>query len=188
MSNPRSFAESADAGRPEGEPADAGAGERQSPLEELQTRLAGVEQERDQFLNLLQRTRADFENFQKRLQRELTQERRYAYAPLVLELLPVFDNLDRAMQAARQAKETGPLVRGVSLVQTQLLDVLKRHEIVRIEAQGRPFDPNEHQAVMQQPSADVPPGTVLQVLEEGFKIHERVLRPAKVIVSTAPGE
>jgi molecular chaperone GrpE len=71
-------------------------------------------------------------------------------------------------------------------VQTQLLDILRRHGITRIEAQGKPFDPNQHQAVMQQPSPDLPPNSVLQVLEQGFLIHDRVLRPAKVIVSTAP--
>ena len=90
------------------------------------------------------------------------------------------------MAAAKQAGETGPLVQGVAMVQAQLLDVLRRHGITRIEAQGQPFDPNLHQAVMQQPSKEHPPGTVLQVLEQGYMIHDRVLRPARVVVSTAP--
>jgi molecular chaperone GrpE len=72
------------------------------------------------------------------------------------------------------------------MVQTQVLDILRRHGITRIEAQGQPFDPNRHEAVMQKPSADVPPGTVVQVLQPGYMIHERVLRPASVVVSAAP--
>src|SRR5438874_3246496 len=156
----------------------AAAGDVNHDLEELKGKLEAAQQDRDQFLNLLQRTRADFENYQKRLQRELSQERRYAYAPVVLDLLPVLDNLDRAMQAAAKANESGPLVQGVALVQSQVLELLKRHGISRIEAKGQPFDPNTHQAVMQQPSNDVPPNTVLDVLEDGYMIHDRVLRPA----------
>src|SRR5438093_4419507 len=89
-------------------------------LEQLKTRA----EERDQFLALLKRTQADFENYQKRNKREWEQERRYVHADLAKGLLPVIDNLDRAMAAARQANETGPLVQGVGMVQTQLLDLL----------------------------------------------------------------
>ena len=149
-------------------------------LEALRARA----RERDEFLDLLQRTRADFANYQKRSQKEREQERRYQYGPLVLELLPALDNLERATAAARQANEKGPLVQGVAMVQNQLLDILKRHGVVPIDADGKPFDPNLHQAVMQQPAPKgQPPNTVLQVLERGFMIHDRVLRPAKVIVS-----
>jgi molecular chaperone GrpE len=155
-------------------------------LEALRTRALSAEQERDQFRALLQRTRADFENYQKRIQRDLDQERRYWHKPLAAELLPVLDNLQRATAAAKQAGESGPLVQGVAMVQGQILDLLKRHGITPIEALGKPFDPNHHQAVMQQPSAKNPPDTVLQVLEQGFMIHDRVLRPASVVVSTAP--
>ena len=154
-------------------------------LETLRKRAATAEQQRDQFLALVQQTRADFENYQKRVQRDLAQERRYAQQPLALDLLASLDNLERATAAAKQANETGPLVQGVAMVQAHLLDVLRRHGITRIEALGKPFDPNLHQAVMQQPAADVPPNTVVQVLEQGFMIHDRVLRPARVVVSKA---
>ena len=148
--------------------------------------LAGLRaraQERDQFLALLQRTQADFENYQKRNQREREQERRYWHGAFAMDLLPVIDNLDRAMTAAKQAGESGPLVQGVGMVQTQLLDMLKRHGITPIDALGKPFDPNLHQAIMQQPSTDHSPQTVIQVLQQGFMIHDRVLRPVGVIVS-----
>ena len=146
-------------------------------------RLQMLAAERDQYLDLAQRVRAEFENYQKRSQKDRELERRYACAPLIFDLLPVFDNLERALQAAQQAGETGALVQGVAMVQSQFLEQLKRHGITRIEAQGSPFDPNLHQAVMQQPSAEHEPNTVLQVLEQGFLNHDRVLRPAKVIVS-----
>jgi molecular chaperone GrpE len=153
-------------------------------LEALRARAAAAEQSRDEYLSLAQRTRADFENYQKRVQRDQAQERRYAEAPLALDLLPALDNLERATAAARQAGETGPLVQGVAMVQAQLLDALRRHGVTRIEAQGQPFDHDLHEAVLQQPSKDVPPGTVLQVLEHGYRIHDRLLRAAKVIVSS----
>ena len=123
--------------------------------DQIREDLAGLRaraQERDQFLALLQRTQADFENYQKRTQRERESERRYWHGAFALDLLPVIDNLDRAMTAAKQAGESGPLVQGVGMVQTQLLDMLKRHGITPIDALGKPFDPNLHQAIMQQPS------------------------------------
>jgi molecular chaperone GrpE len=155
-------------------------------LEELRAKLAEAEQQRDEFRKLAQLTQADFENYQKRFQRTLAEERRYAQKPLAADLLPALDNLDRALAAARQNKEDGPLVQGVSMVQSQLLDVLRRHGVTRIDAQDQPFDANRHEAVMQQPSAEHPPGTVLQTLEQGFMLHDRVLRPARVVVSKTP--
>jgi molecular chaperone GrpE len=142
--------------------------------------------ERDQYLDLAQRQRAEFENYQKRARKERDDERRFAHGPLASDLLPVIDNLERALAAAQQAGDAGSLVHGVAMVQAQFLEQLKRHGVTRIDAQGKPFDPNLHQAVMQRPSADAEPNTVVQVLEPGFLIHERVLRPAKVIVSAKP--
>jgi molecular chaperone GrpE len=155
-------------------------------LEALRSRAQGLEQERDEFRGLLQRTRADFENYQKRMQRDLAQEQRFWHGALALDVLPILDNFERAVAAAKQSGETGPLVQGVAMIQTQILDALRRHGITPIEAQNQPFDPALHQAVMQQPFAEVPINTVLQVLEQGFMIHDRVLRPARVIVSKAP--
>jgi molecular chaperone GrpE len=156
-------------------------------VEALKARLQAAEQQRDEYLALVKQTRADFENYQKRAQRDLATERRYAQTPLAGDLLPALDNLERAI-ASSQASDNSSLTQGVALVHNQLLDVLRRHGVKRIEAQGQPFDPNLHQAVMQQPSSDHPPQTVLQVLEPGYMIHERVLRPARVIVSTAPAQ
>src|ERR1700675_1285779 len=126
-----------------------------SELEALRARAETAERERDQYLTLAQRTRADFENYQKRSQRDQAQERRYAEGPLARDLLPALDNLERATEAARKVGETGPLVQGV----------LRRHGITRMDAQGAPVDFNQHEAVLQQPTAEHPPNTVVQVLE-----------------------
>jgi molecular chaperone GrpE len=157
-------------------------------IESLRNRLEAAERERDEYLALLQRTRADFENYQKRIQRDLAEERRYAYFGLARELLPVLDNLQRTLDAAQQQKDKTSLVEGVSLLRSQLLDILGHFGIVPIDAAGRVFDPNLHEAVLQKPRADVPPGTVIQVLESGYRLHERILRPAKVVVSALPSQ
>src|SRR5947208_12893030 len=88
-------------------------------------RLRKLAGERDQYLDLAARTRAEFENYQKRMQREREQDRKYSFGPVALELLPILDNLDRALQAGKQAGETGPLVQGVAMVQAQFLELLK---------------------------------------------------------------
>ncbi len=155
-------------------------------LEQLQAKLVEAEKVCEQNLDLAKRTQAEFENYQKRSQRDNAQALRFAQAPLAFDILAALDNLDRAVAAAQQAGETGPLVQGVAMVQSQLLDVFRRHGVTRLDAQEKPFDPNFHQAVMQQPSKEYQPGTVVQVLEHGYQIHDRVLRPARVIVSAAP--
>jgi molecular chaperone GrpE len=152
-----------------------------------QDKLAACERQREEAVTLLKQTRADFENYQKRAAKERDEERKYAAAPLARDLLPAFDNLQRAVDAAKQVNEQGPLVQGVAATQAQLLQILARHGITPIDALHQPFDPNRHEAVLQQPSAEHPPGTVVQVLQQGFQIHDRVLRPASVVVSTAGG-
>jgi molecular chaperone GrpE len=155
-------------------------------LEDLRAKLAIVQQERDEFRKLAQMTQAEFENYQKRFQRTLAEDRRYAQKPLAADLLPALDNLERALAAARQKDGDNPLLQGVAMVQNQLLDALRRHGITRIDTGNQPFDANLHEAVMQQPSGDHPAGTVLQTLEQGFMLHDRVLRPARVVVSKTP--
>jgi molecular chaperone GrpE len=105
---------------------------------------------------------------------------------MALELLPILDNFERAMEAAKQAGETGPLVQGVALVQNQILDAFRRQGITRMDALGQHFDPHLHQAVMQQPTTTSEPNTIVQVLEHGFMLHDRVLRPASVAVACRP--
>jgi molecular chaperone GrpE len=148
----------------------------------LKEKLLKAEQQRDDML----RTLADYENSRKRAARDLDIERKFAHAKLAGDLLPALDNLDRAIEAAKKAREEGALVQGVQATQQMLLDVLKRHGITPIGAQGQPFDPNMHQAVSMAPSRDQPANTVLHVLQSGYLIHDRILRPASVIIASEP--
>src|ERR1700735_226621 len=102
------------------------ANEQTLTVDELKAKLQTAEQEREQFHDLAARTKADFENYQKRFQRDLAQERRFAHSPLAADLLAPLDNLERAIEAAQKAGEKGPLATGVTMVQSQLLDILKR--------------------------------------------------------------
>ncbi len=147
----------------------------------LKEALAKAQSQKDDLL----RTLADYENSRKRASRDLETERKFAHTKLALDLLPALDNLDRAVAAAKQVGDKGALVDGVLATQFQILDILKRHGITPIESQGEAFDPNLHQAVNMLPSKDQPPNTVLQVLQRGFMVHDRVLRPASVIVAVA---
>lgn len=146
--------------------------------------LSKLRQERDEYLDLARRTKAEFDNYQKRMAREREQSLRYAYAPLARDLLPAIDNLDRFLTGVKEENE---LTRIVGFVRNQIIDALKKHGISIIEAQGQPFDPNLHEAISQVPSADVPPQSVVQVVEAGYQNQDRILRPAKVIVSQAAG-
>lgn len=131
------------------------------------------------------RAQAELENVRKRMRREMDDERRYAASPLLMDLLAVVDNINRALAASEKSPDAA-LAAGVKLVSQQLDGVLSRHHCKKIDAAGKPFDPNLHAAIMQQPSADVPPNTVLNVVQEGYQLHDRVIRPAQVIVSKAP--
>jgi molecular chaperone GrpE len=144
--------------------------------------------ERDQVFELLRRARADFENYQKRVRRERADERRYLHGPLVLDLLPVLDALERATAAAAGVRDTDVLAQGVGLVQAMFLDALGRHGISRIPAHGRPFDLHLHHAVARTTAPGRPANTVVNVIKQGYRIHDRVLRPAEVVVAVPPGE
>lgn len=133
----------------------------------------------------LLRAQAELENYRKRARRELEDERKYALLPLLRDLLPVLDNMDRAIEAAEKHGETGSLLEGIKLVRQSLLTTLNRYNVRPIEAQNTSFDPAFHEAIAQQPSADHPPGTVIQVVQDGYALYDRVVRPARVIVSSA---
>lgn len=148
--------------------------------------LEGLIAERDRFKELALRARAEFENFQKRSNRDLQVERQYAVQPLAADLLPVLDNLDRAIDSARGKDDAKGIVEGIELVRKQFFDAFVKHGIERIAPTDAPFDPNFHQAVLQVPTAEKPPMTVLQTLQTGYRLKDRVIRPAQVMVATAP--
>jgi molecular chaperone GrpE len=131
------------------------------------------------------RATAELENFRKRMRREMEDERKYANLPLLRDLLPVVDNVQRAIAAAEKTAEAASVADGFKMVLQQLENVLAQHHCKRIEALHQEFDPHQHQAIGQQPSSEFPPNTVTLVAQEGYKLHDRVLRPAQVFVSTA---
>ena len=136
----------------------------------------------------LLRAQADLENYRKRARKELEDELRYSNMPLLRDLLPVVDNIGRGIAAAEKAEQTpesAKLLEGIQLVARQLDDVLARYGVQQIVAAGQPFDPNLHQAIMQQPTNEVPPQTIVGVAQEGYQLHDRVVRPSQVIVSKA---
>lgn len=132
------------------------------------------------------RLQAEMQNLRNRTSREIADERKYAAMPVLRDLLPVLDNIGRAIEAAEKAGEAENLLAGFRLVRQQLETILTRHEAQPIVPEGEPFDPNFHQAILQQPSADVPANHVMMVTQIGYKLHDRVVRPAQVIVSSGP--
>jgi molecular chaperone GrpE len=129
------------------------------------------------------RAQAELDNYRKRARRELDDERKYAEINLLRDLLPVLDNITRAIDHAEKKADPAALVEGVRMVAQQLETLLKRHHCLPIEAQGQSFDPALHEAVMQQPSPDQSANTVVNVVQPGYQLYDRVVRPAQVIVS-----
>lgn len=134
----------------------------------------------------LLRLAAEFENYKKRIERERASAVSYANETLLERLLPVVDNLERALAAAEPKGGQDGLVAGVEITLRELLEVLRREGVEPIVAEGEPFDPTVHEAVMTQPSSDVPEGDVLLQIEKGYRYRDRILRPAKVVVSSGP--
>lgn len=131
----------------------------------------------------LLRLRADFENFRKRIERERTEHSRRATASLVERLLPVLDNLERALANARSGVSAESLAEGVALTHRQLLEELRREGLRPVESLGREFDPSVHEAVAAGPSEEAPPNTVVEELQRGYHLGDRLLRPAMVRVA-----
>ena len=129
------------------------------------------------------RTAAEAENFKKRLQREKEEQTRYSNESFMRELLPVIDNLERALEHSKAGADQGGLVEGLNMTLKGFLDTLTRFGCTPVEAAGKPFDPNFHEAVSQEESDDHEPNTVLRELQKGYLLKERLLRPAVVIVS-----
>ena len=149
----------------------------------IEERLAALEAERDEYLNDLKRVAADFENYRKRAARDQESLVARAHERLVKELLPVLDDLERALAAAEEHEEA-KLEEGVRLVHRELKDALDREGLSEIETNGR-FDPHVHAARLSQPS-EAEEGSVLEVVQKGYRLGDRVLRPARVVVAARP--
>ncbi len=148
----------------------------------LAERAARLQAEKDELMQTLVRRQADFENFRKRIERERDDDRRSGVRRLIEDLLPVLDAFARAVKA-HDDPAYQEYRKGLELIHRQLWDTLARNGLERIQAEGKPFDPNYHQAIERVESSEHPEGTVVDVLQDGFLLHERVIRPSMVRVS-----
>jgi molecular chaperone GrpE len=155
-------------------------------IEELQSRAAKADENWERLL----RTTADFENFKKRAARERTEAAQYAGVALLQKLIPILDNFEMALTAAQtaQGEKLASLQAGVAMIHQQFKNALLDAGLEEVDATGQPFDPALHEAVSEQESSEVPEGHVLQQLRKGYKLKERLLRPATVVVAKKPAE
>jgi molecular chaperone GrpE len=153
-------------------------------FEELKTRAAKADENWERLL----RTTADFDNFKKRAARERTEAVQFANASLLQKLLPVLDSFEMALAALQTTKDekSSSLQAGIAMVQSQLKSILAEAGLEEIDATGKVFDPAQHEAVSQQDTDDVPEGRVVQQIRKGYKLRERLLRPAAAVVARKP--
>jgi len=148
---------------------------------EQEDALARAQRERDEYLDLARRAQADFENYRKRAAKEVAAAGERAKGGLVRELLPVVDNLERALASAQEGEQH--LAEGVRLVHSELIAVLERNGIEQFDPKGESFDPTIHEALSTRSEDGADPGVVLDVIEKGYRANGTVLRPARVVVS-----
>ena len=147
--------------------------------------LAQAIRQRDEYQDKLVRAQADFVNYQKRAKAQADADRVYLIKPLALDILDALDNFDRAIETAR-AGGAQAIAEGLLMVEKQFVAALHKHGVETIPALGQTFDPNFHEAIMQQPDAHHPEGTVVAEFAKGYKLGDRVIRPSKVAVSIHP--
>jgi molecular chaperone GrpE len=152
----------------------------------LAEQVARLQGEKDELMQTLVRRQADFENYRKRIERERQEDRRHGTGRLIEDLLPVLDAFERALKA-HDDPAYEEYLKGLELIYQQLWGALSRHGLERIDAAGKPFDPHYHQAIERVESNEHPEGTVLEVLQDGFLFHGRVVRPSIVRVSFSAG-
>ena len=151
--------------------------------------IAAAQAEMERWRDLAYRSQAELDNFRKRVAREQQETRSYANADLLRSLIPIMDNFAMGLDAARAESEKSIVFMGMTMVNKQIEDFLRDMGVQEIEAQGKPFDPNVHEAMAQEASPDVAEGTILRVMRRGYKLKDRLLRAASVVVSsgtTAP--
>ncbi len=154
----------------------------------LLDQLEAARAERDANYDLYMRSQAELQNYRRRAQKEADEMRQYQALPVARDLLPALDNLHRALAAAESSGSVKDLVNGVKMVAKQIEAALGRHDVVPIESAGKPFDPNLHQAIQHVQTDEHPPMTVVQEVERGFTLKDRVVRPATVIVSKSAAD
>lgn len=169
---------------PEAQPAAASVAEETVQPEAPVDPLTALQAEMERWRDLAYRSQAELDNFRKRVAREQQETRSYANADLLRALFPVLDNFGMGLEAARAESEKSVVFMGMTMVHRQLEEFLREMGVQEVEALGKPFDPNLHEAVSQEASATAPEGTVLRVMRRGYKLKDRLLRAACVVVSS----
>src|SRR5215510_1959740 len=149
--------------------------------------LAGLQADLDRFRDLALRSQADFDNYKKRAAREKEDAVKYANSSLLQRLVSILDNFELGLAAAKTEGAQSPIYAGMVLVQKQLNDLLEENGLQTIEAEGKKFDPNLHEAIAHEPS-DIPEETVIRQVRRGYRLKDRLLRPARVVVSSGPAK
>ena len=162
------------------EPEDLGGGDL---LQESVTDVEQLRHELEEARNRTLRALADLENYRTRVNRQMAEERKYAGIELMRDLLPVWDNIGRTLEAVAVTKNLESLIEGIQMVHSQFVDVLKKYHCEKMEAKFQLFDPNVHASVAQIPNAEYPANTVLEEVQPGFRLFDRVVRPSQVVLS-----
>ena len=149
--------------------------------------MAGLQADLDRFRDLALRSQADFDNYKKRAAREKEDAVKYANSSLLQRLVSILDNFELGLAAAKTESEQSPIYSGMVLVQKQLNDLLEENGLQAIEAEGKKFDPNLHEAIAHEPS-ETAEGTVIRQARRGYRFKDRLLRPARVVVSSGPAK
>ncbi len=149
--------------------------------------MAGLQADLDRFRDLALRSQADFENYKKRASREKEEAVKYANSALLQQLVSILDNFELGLAAAKTQAQESPIYSGMVLVQKQLNDLLSENGLEPIEAEGKKFDPNLHEAIAHEPN-ESREGTVIRQARRGYRLRDRLLRPARVVVSSGPAK
>ncbi len=158
------------------------------PQGETEDPTASLQADLDRFRDLAMRSQADFENYKKRSAREKEEAIKYANTSLLEKLVPIIDNFELGLAAAKSEGEQSPIYSGMNLVLKQLNDFLIANGLQPVETVGQKFDPNLHEAIAREPSEEFPEGTVIRQARRGYRFKDRLLRPATVVVSSGPAK
>jgi molecular chaperone GrpE len=157
-------------------------------LDDLQARMESVRTEKDELFAKLQRISADFANFQKRVPKQISDSVAYEKESVIRTLLPALDNLEHTLANAHHAESLEVVIKGVEIIYSQMLDILKGHGVEQIHAKDEKFDPSRHEAMMRRAEPDKGDDVVLEEFQKGYVVNGRVVRPAKVVVNKIQGE
>ncbi len=149
---------------------------------------ATLQADLDRFRDHALRTQADFDNYKKRAAREREDAIKFANSSLLERLMPIVDNFELGLSAAKSESAASPILAGMGMVLKQLTDFLAENGLQAIDAEGQPFDPNLHEAIANEPSDSMPQGTVVRQMRRGYKLKDRLLRPSTVVVSSGPSK